>query len=140
MIAFGTQGFHLNGGRGRGLGFMAHRACGEIEGDAKGSYAEYVGNVVGVPALGEHGHRDDAAHPGAQAAGFTHGVHHFPEEFLVADGLAGVGAVGSADPFPMVLGRPRGWWVSESKFQKSFSLPFTSVEVPSPFSRENPET
>ena len=53
-----------------------------------------MGDGVGVPALGEHGHRHHAAHGVAEAPGFADRVHHFAQQILLADvfGLAAVAA------------------------------------------------
>ena len=61
---------------------------------AKRAHAQHVGDGVGVPALGEHGHRHHAAHGVAEAPGFADCVHHFAQQILLADvfGLAAVAA------------------------------------------------
>ena len=43
----------------------------------EGAHAQDVRHGVGVPALGQHRHRDDAADIGAKLAGLPDRVHHF---------------------------------------------------------------
>ena len=54
---------------------------------AEGAHPEYVRNRVGVPALGEHRDRDDAADLSAQAVFFADRVHHLAQQIGVGDVL-----------------------------------------------------
>jgi hypothetical protein len=51
-----------------------------------------MGDGVGVPAFGEHGHRHDAADGFAQPTRLAHGVHGFAKQILIRQvlGLAGI--------------------------------------------------
>ena len=44
---------------------------------AKGAHTQHMGDGIGVPAFGEHGHRDDAADGLAEAPFLADGVHDF---------------------------------------------------------------
>ena len=46
-----------------------------------------MGDGVGVPALGQHRDRDDAAHGLAQAPHAADGVHNLAQQVLVGDHL-----------------------------------------------------
>ena len=48
---------------------------------------KHVGNGVGVPAFGEHGHRDDAANGLAQTVHFANGVRHLAQQVRLRDVL-----------------------------------------------------
>ena len=52
---------------------------------AEGADAEDVGDGVGVPAFGQHRHRDDAADLLAEPARAADGVHHLAQQLAVAD-------------------------------------------------------
>ena len=54
---------------------------------AEGAHAQDVGDGVGVPSLGEHGDRDDAAHRLAQAPLAADGVHDLAENVFVGQRL-----------------------------------------------------
>ena len=56
-----------------------------------------MGDGVGVPTFGEHGHGDDAADGVAQAASLAHGVHYLTQQVLVGDVLAGLCVAGAFD-------------------------------------------
>ena len=56
---------------------------------AEGADAEDVGDGVGVPALGEHRDRHDAADLLAEPARLADRVHHLAQEVLVGDLLLG---------------------------------------------------
>ena len=56
---------------------------------AEGPDAEDMGDGVGVPALGEHRHRDDTPNPAAERARLADGVHHLAEQVLVGE-ISGV--------------------------------------------------
>ena len=58
---------------------------------AEGADAEDVGDGVGVPALGEHRDRHDAADLLAELARLADGVHHLAQQVLVGE-LVGVAA------------------------------------------------
>ena len=61
---------------------------------AEGADAQDVGDGVGVPAFGQHGHRDDAADLLAEAAGTADGVHHLAQQCGFARfALRGAGAL-----------------------------------------------
>ena len=47
---------------------------------AEGAHAQHMGDGVGIPALGEHGDRHDAANRFAEAAFLADRVHDFPEQ------------------------------------------------------------
>ncbi len=51
----------------------------------EGADAQDVGDGVGVPALGQHRDRDDAADVGAQAAGLADGVQDLAQDVLVLE-------------------------------------------------------
>ena len=62
------------------VGLAAQRAANDLLAQqlgAKGAQPQHMGDIVGVPALGEHGHRHHAADGLAQAAGLAYGVHDF---------------------------------------------------------------
>lgn len=75
---------------GRGFSGGAKAGGDEVLGEVECGFGGENGSdrfPGGRDAVADH---PDAAHPGAthpcaQAAGFTHGVHHFPEEFLVVE-------------------------------------------------------
>ena len=52
---------------------------------------------VGVPAFGEHGHRHDTSNRLAQTAFLAHGVHNFPQQFLVGKALGLLAVSGALD-------------------------------------------
>jgi len=56
-----------------------------------------VGHGVGVPAFGEHRDRDDAADRATELARFADRVHHFSQELLVREVLAGALVAGPFD-------------------------------------------
>ncbi len=58
-----------------------------------------MGDGVGIPSLGEHRDRDDAADRTAKLAGLADGVHDLAEQFLIGDVLAGAGIAGALDNF-----------------------------------------
>ena len=51
---------------------------------AEGANAEDVGHGIGVPAFGQHRHRDDAADLLAEPAGAADGVHHLAQQLALA--------------------------------------------------------
>ena len=82
------------------VGLAAQRAANDLlaqELRAEGADAEDMGDGVGVPALGEHRDRDDAADGAAELAGLADGVHDLAEQFLVGDVVAGAGIAGALD-------------------------------------------
>ena len=131
---------------------------------AEGADAENVGDRVGIPALGEHGNRDDAADGAAELAGLADGVHDFAQQFLVGDVLAGSRVAGALDDLAaeavdfvgghgaeVVVERIAGFEllavdeqgvrprervaVVSSKLRNRARRPFSSVVVPSSFLR-----
>ena len=64
--------------------------------------AEDVGDGVGVPALGEHRDRDDAADRLAELSGLADGVHHLPHDLPVVH-LLGLPAGDTAGVFATEL-------------------------------------
>ena len=72
------------------VGLPAQRAADDLLAQqlgAEGAHAEDVGDGVGVPALGQHGDRDDAADRLAEAALAADRVHHFAQEVFVGERL-----------------------------------------------------
>ena len=70
------------------VGLAAERAADDLLAEelrAEGADAEDVGDGVGVPALGEHRDRDDAADRLAELAVLADGVHHLAQQVLVGD-------------------------------------------------------
>ena len=63
----------------------------------KGSDPQDVGHGVGVPTFGEHRDRDDAADRATELARFSDRVHHFAQELLVREVLAGALVAGPFD-------------------------------------------
>jgi len=64
------------------VGLAAQRATDDLFAQqlgAEGAHAEHVGDGVGIPALGKHGHRHHAANRVAQATGLADGVHHLAQ-------------------------------------------------------------
>ena len=69
-----------------GVGASAQAAADHLlaqELAAERAHAEDVGDGVGVPALGEHRDRDDAADLLAELAPLADGVHHLAQQVLV---------------------------------------------------------
>ena len=62
---------------------------------AKGANAQHVRDRVGVPALGEHGHRHHAADAAAELTSLANGVHDLPQKLLVGDVVASAGVATS---------------------------------------------
>ena len=52
---------------------------------SEGAHAEHVGDGVGVPPLGEHGDRDDAANIAAEPALLADRIHDLPEDQHIVD-------------------------------------------------------
>ena len=76
------------------VGLAAQRTANDLLAQklrAEGANAQNVGDGVGIPALGEHGDRDDAADRFAEAAVLADGVHDFAEQVLIGEvlGLTG---------------------------------------------------
>ena len=72
------------------VGLAAQRAADDLLAKklrAEGADAEDVGDGVGVPPLGEHRDRDDAADRLAELARLADGVHHLAQQVLVGDVL-----------------------------------------------------
>ncbi len=72
------------------VGLAAQRAADDLLAEelrAEGADAEDVGDGVGVPALGEHRDRDDAADRLAEPARLADGVHDLAQQLLVGDVL-----------------------------------------------------
>ena len=70
---------------------------------AKGAQPEHMGDVVGVPAFGKHGHRHHAADGLAQAARLAHGVHDFAQQLGVGKFVGGLPVARALDDFPAEL-------------------------------------
>ena len=82
------------------VGLAAQRAADHLLAEelrAEGAHAEHVGDGVGVPALGEHRDRDDAADLLAEPAGLADGVHHLAQQVLVGDVLGLLAVAGALD-------------------------------------------
>ena len=82
MSAYSTRKRGPSGGRGV-VAEAAERAADDLlaeERGAEGAQAEDVGDGVGVPALGQHADRDDAADLLAEPALAADGVHHLAQE------------------------------------------------------------
>ena len=60
----------------------------------KRANAEDVRYGVGIPAFGEHGHRDHASDALAQTAAATDGVHHLAQQILIGN----ISSVAGAHP------------------------------------------
>ena len=63
----------------------------------EGPHPENMGHGVGVPALAQHGHRDDAAYRFTEPSRFPDGVHDLPEQVLVTDVLGLTAVAGALD-------------------------------------------
>ena len=64
---------------------------------AKGAYTEHMGDGVGVPALGEHGHGHHAADGLAEAVLLADRVHDLAQDGLVGEGVGGTQIAGAFD-------------------------------------------
>ena len=149
------------------VGLATQRAANDLlaqELRAEGANAENMGDGVGIPALGEHRDRDDAADGTAKLAGLADGVHDLAEQFLVGDVFAGTRVAGALDDLAAkaldLVGRHAAEVVVEriarfellavdeqrvrarqrvavvsSKLRNSARRPFSSVVVPSSFLR-----
>ena len=85
------------------VGLAAQRATDDLFAQqlrSEGTNAQDVGHRVGVPALGEHGHRDDAADICSQAAFLTDRVHDLAQQVRIIDVVRGPDVAGTLDYLP----------------------------------------
>ena len=64
---------------------------------AEGADTQDVGDVVGVPPLGEHGNRHDAADAGTELVELADRVHDLSQQLLVGQVFGGAGIAGALD-------------------------------------------
>ena len=126
-----------------------------------------VGDRVGVPALGQHRDRDDAAEGFTEAILLADGVHHLAQQVLVGNSVPRPRVAGAFDDFPsealdlvrghvaeLLIERLAGFQLFGVDQQRarpgqpvavfivvpeSASRPFSSLVEPSSFLRSKPE-
>jgi hypothetical protein len=64
---------------------------------AEGAHAKDVGDVVGVPAFGEHRDRDHTADLLAELARLAHCVHHLAQQILIREAIGFLHVAGALD-------------------------------------------